>query len=109
MRLLWLLLPIIPSAFAGNNSDPLFWGTYRPNLYFGLRPKVPQSLMTGLMWFGTQDYQSITRTERFAVSLPAQALTRLWLMQARVMLATRATAWRDILGPSMIHAKVACK
>ncbi|RDX48402.1 glycoside hydrolase family 63 protein [Lentinus brumalis] len=62
MRLLWLLLPVIPSAFAGNNSDPLFWGTYRPNLYFGLRPKVPQSLMTGLMWFGTQDYQSITRT-----------------------------------------------
>ena len=64
MRLLWLLLPVVPAVFAENNSDPLFWGTYRPNLYFGLRPKVPQSLMTGLMWFGTQDYQSITRAHR---------------------------------------------
>ncbi|TBU50102.1 glycoside hydrolase [Dichomitus squalens] len=64
MRLLWALLPLVPSVFAkpGNDSDSLFWGTYRPNLYFGLRPKVPQSLMTGLMWFGTQDYQSISRT-----------------------------------------------
>ncbi|KAI0747882.1 glycoside hydrolase [Daedaleopsis nitida] len=64
MRLLWLLLPVASSVFAkpGNDSDPLFWGTYRPNLYFGLRPKIPQSLMTGLMWFGTQDYQSISRT-----------------------------------------------
>ncbi|KAI0807266.1 glycoside hydrolase [Fomes fomentarius] len=64
MRLLWLLLPLAPSVFAkpGNDSDPLFWGTYRPNLYFGLRPKLPQSLMTGLMWFGTQDFQSISRT-----------------------------------------------
>ena len=64
MRLLWLLLPILPSVWAksGNHSDPLFWGAYRPNLYFGLKPKVPQSLMDGLMWFGTQDYQSISRT-----------------------------------------------
>ncbi|KAF9977520.1 Processing alpha glucosidase I [Actinomortierella ambigua] len=34
----------------------LWWGTYRPNLYFGTRPRLPQSLMTGLMWFGLQDY-----------------------------------------------------
>ena len=32
------------------------------NLYFGLRPRLPQSLMTGLVWFGTQDYQSFQRT-----------------------------------------------
>lgn len=28
-----------------------FWGTYRSNLYFGLRTRSPKSLMTGLMWF----------------------------------------------------------
>lgn len=63
MRLLWLLLPVLPSVFSkpANDSDDLFWGTYRPNLYFGLRPKIPQSLMTGLMWFGTHDYQSVQR------------------------------------------------
>ncbi|KAA1099946.1 Processing alpha glucosidase I [Puccinia graminis f. sp. tritici] len=56
------------------NSDPTFqalqqatnqsllWGTYRPNLYFGLRPRQPHSLMTGMLWFGTQDFQSFART-----------------------------------------------
>ncbi|KAF5386975.1 hypothetical protein D9615_001779 [Tricholomella constricta] len=45
-----------------DTNDTLLWGPYRPNLYFGLRPRIPQSLMTGLMWFGTHDYQSIGRT-----------------------------------------------
>lgn len=56
----------------------LLWGAYRPNLYFGLRPRIPNSLMTGertclankrqiteqasegLMWFGTHDFSSYT-------------------------------------------------
>ncbi|KAI8998865.1 glycoside hydrolase [Trametes punicea] len=63
MRLLWFLLPLAPSVFATavNDSESLLWGTYRPQLYFGLRPRLPQSVMTGLAWFGTQDFQSITR------------------------------------------------
>ncbi|GLB35277.1 putative glycosyl hydrolase family 63 N-terminal domain [Lyophyllum shimeji] len=54
-----LLLSLAKLVFS---NDTLLWGPYRPNLYFGLRPRIPQSLMTGLMWFGTHDYQSITRT-----------------------------------------------
>ncbi|KAF9484872.1 glycoside hydrolase [Pholiota conissans] len=65
MQLAWLLLlPFAPAVF-GQNTDvnnTLLWGAYRPNLYFGLRPRIPQSLMTGLMWFGTEDYQSISKT-----------------------------------------------
>ncbi|KAJ7694121.1 glycoside hydrolase family 63 protein [Mycena rosella] len=61
MQLLWLLLPLT-SVAANQFNDTLLWGPYRPNLYFGLRPRIPQSLMTGLMWFGTQDYQSISKT-----------------------------------------------
>ncbi|CAE7193650.1 unnamed protein product [Rhizoctonia solani] len=49
-------------AANATSDDSLFWGTYRPNLYFGIRPRLPQSLMTGLMWFGTQHYQSLTKT-----------------------------------------------
>ena len=62
MRLLWALLPLVPTVLAqGENvTDSLLWGTFRPNLYFGLRPQLPQSLMTGLVWFGTQDYQSFS-------------------------------------------------
>ncbi|KAH7930897.1 glycoside hydrolase family 63 protein [Leucogyrophana mollusca] len=64
MQLLWLLLPLVPAVHSspGNASDTLIWGAYRPNLYFGLRPRLPQSLMTGLMWFGTQNYHSISKT-----------------------------------------------
>ncbi|KAG0705211.1 glycoside hydrolase [Suillus ampliporus] len=63
MRILWLLLPLLPSVYPSfvNNTEDLIWGAYRPNLYFGLRPRLPQSLMTGLMWFGTQNYQSIAK------------------------------------------------
>ena len=58
---LLLLLSLASTTISTNADDPLLWGPYRSNLYFGLRPRIPQSLMTGLMWFGTQDYQSVTR------------------------------------------------
>ncbi|EGN96016.1 glycoside hydrolase family 63 protein [Serpula lacrymans var. lacrymans S7.3] len=63
---LWGLLLLLPArvvtSHSTNSSEDLLWGVYRPNLYFGLKPRVPQSLVTGLMWFGTQDYQSISKT-----------------------------------------------
>lgn len=57
-----LLLSAATTALAQGTNDTLLWGPYRPNLYFGLRPRIPQSLMTGLAWFGTQDYNSIGQT-----------------------------------------------
>ncbi|KAM0753058.1 glycoside hydrolase [Meredithblackwellia eburnea MCA 4105] len=39
-------------------NQSLLWGPYRPNLYFGLRPRIPNSLMTGIMWWGAHDYRS---------------------------------------------------
>ncbi|KAI0319816.1 glycoside hydrolase [Amylostereum chailletii] len=66
MRPFWLLsaLGIAYTALSqptnATDSD-LLWGAYRPNLYFGMRPRIPQSLMTGLIWFGTQDYQSFSK------------------------------------------------
>ena len=65
--MIWLLL-LFPWAVLGTDS-PLLWGPYRPNLYFGLRPRLPQSLMTGLMWFGTNNYQSISRQSHSRVQL----------------------------------------
>lgn len=60
----WSLLFLLFSSLcqaATNGSDSLIWGAYRPNLYFGLRPRLPQSLMTGLIWFGAQDYPNFMR------------------------------------------------
>ena len=64
MSLRWLVCAIAAclagaqSSLFGSQSH-LDWGTYRPNLYFGLRTRSPSSPLTGLIWFGIQDYQSI--------------------------------------------------
>ncbi|KAI8388237.1 glycoside hydrolase [Radiomyces spectabilis] len=42
-------------------NDSLLWGTYRPNLYFGTRPRLPESLSTGLLWFDGSRFQSIQK------------------------------------------------
>ena len=38
------------------NNQSLLWGPYRPNLYFGVRPRIPNALMTGLMWGKIETY-----------------------------------------------------
>ncbi|CAI2190994.1 5523_t:CDS:10, partial [Funneliformis geosporum] len=45
------------SVLAASNQS-LLWGTYRPNLYFGTKPRLPESLLTGLMWFGIEHMSS---------------------------------------------------
>lgn len=49
-------------AKASNNS--LLWGPYRPNLYFGVRPRLPKSLMTGLMWSRVEDFTQVQQNIR---------------------------------------------
>ena len=44
-------------------NDSLLWGPYRPNVYFGVRPRIPKSLMGGLMWARVEDYQSVQNSE----------------------------------------------
>ncbi|KAK9838545.1 hypothetical protein WJX81_006602 [Elliptochloris bilobata] len=43
-------LSLLPQ-FQGEHREGTLWGTYRPGLYFGMRMRVPQSLLVGLMWF----------------------------------------------------------
>ena len=38
------------------NNESLLWGPYKPNLYFGVRPRIPKSLTAGLMWAKVDDY-----------------------------------------------------
>jgi mannosyl-oligosaccharide glucosidase len=48
-------------AAAAAQNQSLHWGIYRPNLYFGTRPRLPDTVMTGLMWFGTEDFSGLDR------------------------------------------------
>ncbi|KAL4793457.1 glycoside hydrolase [Aspergillus venezuelensis] len=42
------------AAKASNES--LLWGPYKPNLYFGVRPRIANSLFAGLMWAKVDNY-----------------------------------------------------
>ena len=44
---------------AKRSNESLLWGPYRPNLYFGVRPRIPKSLTTGLLWAKVDDFQTI--------------------------------------------------
>ncbi|KAJ3013924.1 Processing alpha glucosidase I [Thoreauomyces humboldtii] len=49
---------LVQAHAAANQS--LFWGSYRPNLYFGTRTRSAETLMTGLMWFGVNEVSGET-------------------------------------------------
>ncbi|XP_022776307.1 mannosyl-oligosaccharide glucosidase GCS1-like isoform X1 [Durio zibethinus] len=41
--------------FQGEHKETLYWGTYRPHVYFGFRARTPRSLIAGLMWIVIKD------------------------------------------------------
>ena len=53
---IWFVLALLaPIVAAQPDNSSLIWGPYRPNLYFGVRPRVPKSLLMGLMWARVED------------------------------------------------------
>jgi len=63
MKVLWhtvalaFLSYIKPVRSLGKeNESSIEWSSYRPNLYFGIKPNIPDSLSTGLIWWGVHDY-----------------------------------------------------
>ncbi|OWB76626.1 hypothetical protein B5S32_g780 [[Candida] boidinii] len=47
------------------SNESLLWGPYRSNLYVGVRPRIPHSLMTGLMWFNMDNYNNVQKMRHF--------------------------------------------
>lgn len=47
--------------FQGEHKESLYWGTYRPNVYLGIRARTPRSLIAGLMWTGVKDGMYVMR------------------------------------------------
>lgn len=48
---------VVENARLSNES--LLWGPYRPNLYFGVRPRIPKSLTTGLLWARVDNFEKV--------------------------------------------------
>lgn len=44
------------------SNTSLLWGPYRPNLYLGIRPRIPNSLLMGLMWSNADDPSDISKS-----------------------------------------------
>ncbi|VUC23532.1 unnamed protein product [Clonostachys rosea] len=49
---------------AESSSSWQTWGPYRPNLYFGVRPQIPESLLMGLMWANGTDKAGLLNSIR---------------------------------------------
>ncbi|CAM1508083.1 Fc.00g049310.m01.CDS01 [Cosmosporella sp. VM-42] len=56
---------VLTSEIGRLNNQSLLWGPYKPNLYFGVRPRVPQALWTGLMWGRVDNYNDIQTGFRY--------------------------------------------
>lgn len=53
------------SVFTSPSNSSLLWGPYKPNLYFGLRPRLPKSLTTALLWSRVEDFTSVQNNVRY--------------------------------------------
>jgi len=47
---------ILINEAARANNHSLLWGPYKSNLYFGVRPRIANSLSAGLMWAKVDDF-----------------------------------------------------
>jgi len=61
-RLLALVHTLLVQTIAADNTSASFnasllWGPYRPNLYLGIRPRIPDGIVTGLMWGKFEDVE----------------------------------------------------
>jgi len=52
---------LIKEAARANNGS-LLWGPYKPNLYFGVRPRIANSLSAGLMWAKVDDFATVQQS-----------------------------------------------
>lgn len=50
---------ILNNELTRANNQSLLWGPYRPNLYFGVRPRIPKSLISALLWAKVDDYATV--------------------------------------------------
>jgi mannosyl-oligosaccharide glucosidase len=45
------------------SNESLLWGPYKSNLYFGVHPRIPKSLVAGLMWTRADSFSTVQESE----------------------------------------------
>ncbi|KXJ92609.1 glycoside hydrolase [Microdochium bolleyi] len=56
---------ILSAEYGRQSNQSLLWGPYRPNLYFGVRPRIPNSIMAALMWAKVDNYMEVQNGFRY--------------------------------------------
>ncbi|ODQ68055.1 putative mannosyl-oligosaccharide glucosidase [Nadsonia fulvescens var. elongata DSM 6958] len=56
---------LLTNEYTRANNASLLWGPYRSGLYFGVRPRLPKSLLTGLMWFNVDGFEGVQTMRHF--------------------------------------------
>ena len=54
---------IILNEITRASNQSLLWGPYRPNLYFGVKPRIPESFSSGLMWANVDDFEGVQNSQ----------------------------------------------
>ncbi|KAJ3291093.1 hypothetical protein HDU76_007331, partial [Blyttiomyces sp. JEL0837] len=48
------------STFVNHTTaKELHWGTYRPNVYFGMKAREEETPLIGIMWHGVDSYEKV--------------------------------------------------
>lgn len=55
---------IVTTEIARAQNSTLMWGPYKPNLYFGVRPRIPKSFTGGLMWAKVNNFVDVQNNFR---------------------------------------------
>lgn len=50
---------IVTTEIAREQNSSLLWGPYKPNLYFGVRPRITKSFTGGLMWAKVDNFVDV--------------------------------------------------
>ncbi|RVX72722.1 hypothetical protein B0A52_04120 [Exophiala mesophila] len=74
-------IPAWSQDVARPSNTSLQWGPYRPNVYFGIRPRTPDSLLMGLMWSNADQasYNGIAKNFRHSCDQDDGALRYEWI------------------------------
>lgn len=99
---------VLTSEIGRLNNQSLLWGPYKPNLYFGVRPRLPDGLWTGLLWTKVDRFEDVaagTQSSGIRNTAPFMRTDRVY--QAFDIHVSKAKTFTATAGTSMMHETAA--
>lgn len=81
---------VLQQELARASNQSLLWGPYNPGLYFGLRPRIPNSFRAALMWTSVDEFADF---QNGAMGLCCGPLTGADSIPFRSQIRVQARGW----------------